>query len=77
MEDGNGQYRAFLLRCWCDDSSGNEPASAQTTARTMPRWHFVVTEVMHQQHRHGFADLEALITFLQKELIGELNRARV
>ena len=51
-------YHAYLLRCW------QESDQAAT-------WRFSL-EGVHDHQRHGFADLESLLAFLQQ--LTETNR---
>ena len=62
QEEKNQPYRAYLLRCWRE---GEEvPGKA-------PRWRFSVEEVLPGRHpKRGFSNLEALLAFLQSELVG-------
>jgi hypothetical protein len=60
------RYRAFMLRCW-------EVRSPDPEGRTT--WRFGV-EDPHTGQKHGFADLEALIAFLQTELLEETGSTR-
>ncbi len=48
-------YHVFLLRCWCE-------SDANSVTHT---WRFSLERVQDSQ-RNGFADLQALLTFLQK-----------
>lgn len=48
-------YHAFLLRCW---QEGKE-------------WRFSLSEVAGEQRRLGFPDLDALVAFLRREVMGE------
>jgi hypothetical protein len=57
------RYRAYLLRCW-------EVRDERTD--TSLSWRFSL-EDPHTEARKGFANLEALIEFLQIELIEDQN----
>ena len=48
-------YRAYLLRCWQEGDANSEPQS----------WRFSL-EGVQDNRRHGFADLQALLAFLQQ-----------
>lgn len=48
-------YRAYLLRCWQEDSANSDS----------PVWRFSLEGVRDNQ-RHGFADLQSLLAFLQQ-----------
>ena len=52
-------YCAYLLRCWSEPGKGSGP----------PTWRFSL-EDPHTGERRGFGGLEALVTFLQSEVIG-------
>ena len=47
--------RAFLLRCWRENSDMGT------------RWHFLLEEVAPQRERQGFVALEDLVAFLRRE----------
>lgn len=49
-------YHAYLLRCWAEGGQGRDRAAA---------WRFSV-EDPHTGVRRGFADLAALIAFLEE-----------
>ena len=49
------QYHAYLLRCWREND----------TDSGSPIWRFSL-EGVQDSHRHGFADLQALLTFLHQ-----------
>ncbi len=48
-------YHAYLLRCWCE-------SDADSNTHT---WRFSLEGVQKSQ-RHGFADLQTLLAFLQQ-----------
>ena len=48
-------YHAFLLRCWQENDAGSDTRI----------WRFSL-EGVHESQRHGFADLQALLAFLQQ-----------
>jgi len=50
---------AYLLRCWQE----GEAASGKESL-----WRFLVEEILPEQRRKGFNNLEALIAFLRAEL---------
>lgn len=58
--------RAYLLRCWRE--GGDTPGAA-------PRWRFSVEEVLSQQARRGFDDMEAALGFLRAEMAEDQERA--
>jgi hypothetical protein len=60
------RYRAFMLRCW-------EVRSPDQGGLTT--WRFGV-EDPHTGQKHGFADLEALVAFLQVELLEQTKSTR-
>jgi hypothetical protein len=55
--NGEGaQYRAFLLRCW------------QEAGEEGPSWRFTLVEAGTEGSKQGFADLEAVLDYLKREL---------
>ena len=76
MKEGNELYRAFVVRCWRDDippvEARAEPERAAAPAEgphsASHDWHFVVTEITHEQRPHGLPSLDALIAYLQTVL---------
>lgn len=52
-------YRAFLLRCWREAGAG--PGGR-------PAWRFGLVEPGDGETERGFASLEALLAYLQREL---------
>jgi hypothetical protein len=60
------RYRAYMLRCW--EVRSPEPGGPAT-------WRFSV-EDPHTAQKHGFADLAALIDFLEAELSSESGVSR-
>ena len=53
------RYQSYLLRCWeVRSRQPNQPAT----------WRFSLQDPQTEQ-KHGFADLEELVAFLQAELI--------
>jgi len=54
-------YRAYLLRCW---QEGEE-------------WRFSLREVSGARRQYGFSGLDALVTFLQREVMAEGENAPV
>ncbi|MCP5097400.1 MAG: hypothetical protein GY943_17790 [Chloroflexi bacterium] len=46
---------AFLIRCW----------------RERDEWRFIVETVSQEREQHGFANLEALLAFMQTQLMSE------
>ncbi len=59
------RQRVYLLRCWEERSQD---------LRLPPRWRFGL-EDSHTGRRYGFADLDALITFLRTELTSDENES--
>jgi hypothetical protein len=55
-------FHAYLLRCWREKQAAPEGA---------PHWRFSVEEVLHERRRWGFSSLEALVAFLQAEMVAE------
>ncbi len=55
-------YQAYLLRCWRERDANHDA----------PIWRFSLEGVRDNQ-RHGFADLQALLTFLQHITQTELD----
>lgn len=49
-------YRAFLLRCWQEQTNGE------------PTWRFTMVQHGGGQVQRGFACLEAVMAFLDEEL---------
>ena len=49
------RYSAYLLRCWRESEANG----------TAPVWRFSLEGVQDRQ-RHGFADLAALLAFLER-----------
>jgi hypothetical protein len=58
-------YRAFLLRCWREAGAGLGGRNA---------WRFCLVEPGDAQTERGFPDLEALVTYLRRELRRQLGR---
>jgi hypothetical protein len=59
-------YQAYLLRCWRE---------GQTAPRGSYPWRFSVETILPERRQRGFADLEALVAFLQDELAGAEGEA--
>jgi hypothetical protein len=53
-------YHAYLLRCWREE---------QAAPKGAPQWRFSLEEVLHERQRWGFNSLEALVAFLQAEML--------
>lgn len=69
MPDKECLYHAYLLRCWREK---------ETTADEKARWRFCVEEVLQKRPRQGFDSLDALVAFLQAELVdGDQHLDRV
>jgi hypothetical protein len=51
-------YQAYLLRCWQEGEA----------------WRFSLNEVAGEQRQHGFPDLDALMAFLRREVMGERGK---
>ena len=57
---------AFLLRCWRETNGNGERV-----------WHFSLIYINDKQEKKGFANLEAVVTYLQKILAGlDSNNSR-
>jgi hypothetical protein len=56
-------YRAYLLRLWCEQGRGDDPAAA---------WRFSLEDAQTGARR-GFADFETLVIFLSG-LVEDVNR---
>ena len=62
---GSGEnYRAYLLRCWQEK---------QVDPNGLPIWRFTLVQVGANQAARGFASLENLTNYLQKELAASEN----
>ena len=56
--DSAPRYQSYLLRCWeVRSQQADQPAT----------WRYSLQDPQTEQ-KHGFADLEALVIFLQTEL---------
>lgn len=53
---GRKNYRAFLLRCWQEKAGGRSV------------WRFTLVQINSGQSKHGFAELDELINYLNAEL---------
>ena len=65
LGDRPPHYRSFLLRCWEERSP---------SLNDLAIWRFSL-EDSRTGRRHGFAKLEALVTFLQQELAEDKDEA--
>lgn len=63
IESRPPRYRSYLLRCW--ETGGGGPQRPAT-------WRFSLQDSETGQKR-GFADLEALVTYLQTALASEID----
>jgi hypothetical protein len=59
------RYRAFMLRCW--EVRGRDPLGPTA-------WQFSL-EDPHSGTRRGFANLDALMAFLRRDVVGEDQEA--
>jgi len=59
QEEGGsgGAYLAYLLRCWQEDADGEAP------------WRFTLVRVGEEHTHKGFANMEDLLAYIQKELM--------
>ena len=55
-ENSGGAYRAYLLRCWQEETGGGAP------------WRFTLVGVGEGYTQKAFANLEDLTTFLREYL---------
>ena len=53
------RYQSYLLRCW--EVRSQQPDQPAT-------WRYSLQDP-HTEQKHGFADLEELVAFLQDELV--------
>jgi hypothetical protein len=59
FKESGENYRAFLLRCWQEADAG--PAGE-------PAWRFTLVQMGQGQTKKGFACLEELLAYLDKQL---------
>lgn len=60
-QEGERDYRAFLLRCWKENELQNEGEPADLCS-----WRFALVQV-NEEREQGFACLDELLTFLSRE----------
>jgi len=58
-------YHTFILRCW-QESVGDQDEE--------PVWRFCLTQVKQKHEKLGFADLEALTSYLIRVLKIKVNK---
>jgi hypothetical protein len=59
FNEGGGNYRAYLLRCWQEADAGPAGEAA---------WRFTLVQLGQGGTRKGFACLEELVAYLDKQL---------
>jgi hypothetical protein len=60
-KEKTGSYRSYLLRCWQEHPSSEQP----------PEWRFTLQEVSGAQSQHAFGSFDQLVAFLHSELLGQ------
>jgi hypothetical protein len=58
-KDNRFFYHAYLVRCWREENG---------TLNEARGWRFSVEQIFDERWRRGFANLDALVSFLQAEL---------